>query len=36
MPLLKLETTVALSDDQRQQMLAPLSKIVGETIGKSE
>jgi phenylpyruvate tautomerase len=36
MPLLKLETTVALSDDQRQQMLASLSKIAGETIGKPE
>jgi phenylpyruvate tautomerase PptA (4-oxalocrotonate tautomerase family) len=36
MPLLKLETTVTLSDDQRQQLLASLSKIVAETIGKPE
>ena len=36
MPLLKLETTVALSDDQRQQLLASLSKIVAEGIGKPE
>ncbi len=36
MPLLKLETTVALSDAQRQQLLASLSKLVAETIGKPE
>ncbi len=36
MPLLKLETTVALSESQRQQLLAPLSKIVADTIGKPE
>ena len=36
MPLLKLETTVALSDDKRQNLLAALSKIVAETIGKPE
>lgn len=36
MPLLKLETTVTLSDNQRQQLLASLSKIVAETIGKPE
>ena len=36
MPLLKLETTVALSDAQRQELLGPLSKIVAETIGKPE
>jgi phenylpyruvate tautomerase PptA (4-oxalocrotonate tautomerase family) len=36
MPLLKLETTVALSDDQRQQLLASLSKIIAQTIGKPE
>ena len=36
MPLLRLETSVALSDDQQQQLLASLSKIVAETIGKPE
>ena len=36
MPLLKLETTVALSDHQRQQLLTSLSKIVAQTIGKPE
>jgi phenylpyruvate tautomerase len=36
MPLLKLETTVTLSDNQRQQLLASLSRIVAETIGKPE
>ena len=36
MPLLKLETTATLSDNQRQQLLAALSKIVAETIGKPE
>ncbi len=36
MPLLKLETTVALTDDKRKTLLAALSKIVAETIGKPE
>ena len=36
MPLLKLETTVTVSDGQRQQLLASLSKAVAETIGKPE
>jgi phenylpyruvate tautomerase len=36
MPLLKLETTTALSDGQRQQLLASLSRIVADTIGKPE
>ena len=36
MPLLKLETTIALSSEQRQQLLASLSKIVADTIGKPE
>jgi len=36
MPLLKLETTVALSDDKRKALLAALSKIVAETVGKPE
>jgi len=36
MPLLKLETTVAFSDAQRQQLLASLSKMVADTIGKPE
>jgi phenylpyruvate tautomerase len=33
---LKLETTVDLSADKRQALLAALSKIVAETIGKPE
>ena len=36
MPLLKLETTVALADDQKKTLLAALSKIVAGTIGKPE
>ncbi|HWX18797.1 MAG TPA: phenylpyruvate tautomerase MIF-related protein [Candidatus Binatia bacterium] len=36
MPLLKLETTVVLSDDKRKALLASLSKTVAETIGKPE
>jgi len=36
MPLLKLETTVALSDDKRKTLLVALSKIVAETVGKPE
>ena len=36
MPLLKLETTAALSEDKRQALLASLSKTVAETIGKPQ
>jgi len=36
MPLLKVETTVALSDDKRQGLLSSLSKLVTENIGKPE
>jgi phenylpyruvate tautomerase PptA (4-oxalocrotonate tautomerase family) len=36
MPLLKLETTVALADDKKKSLLASLSKIVAGTIGKPE
>jgi hypothetical protein len=36
MPLLKLETTVVLTDEKRKALLASLSKIVAETIGKPE
>jgi phenylpyruvate tautomerase PptA (4-oxalocrotonate tautomerase family) len=36
MPLLKLETTVALTEDKRQALLASLSKILAETIGKPQ
>ena len=36
MPLLKLETTVVLSEDKRQALLASLSKIVVGTIGKPQ
>ncbi|MGD0815472.1 MAG: phenylpyruvate tautomerase MIF-related protein [Verrucomicrobiota bacterium] len=36
MPLLKLETTVLLPEDKRQALLASLSKIVAETIGKPQ
>jgi phenylpyruvate tautomerase len=36
MPLLKLETNVALADDKKKALLASLSKIVSATIGKPE
>lgn len=36
MPLLKLETTVSITDDKRKTLLASLSRIVAETIGKPE
>jgi phenylpyruvate tautomerase PptA (4-oxalocrotonate tautomerase family) len=36
MPLLKLETTVALSKEKESALLASLSKIVAGTIGKPE
>ena len=36
MPLLKLETTVALSEDKRKSLLSALSKAVAGTIGKPE
>ena len=36
MPLLKLETTVALSEDKRKALLTSLSKAVAETMGKPE
>ena len=36
MPLLKLETTVVLSEDKRKALLASLSKAVAGTIGKPE
>jgi phenylpyruvate tautomerase len=36
MPLLKLETTVVLSEDKREALLASLSKTVADTIGKPE
>jgi phenylpyruvate tautomerase PptA (4-oxalocrotonate tautomerase family) len=36
MPLLKLETTVVLSEDKRRALLVSLSKAVAETIGKPE
>jgi phenylpyruvate tautomerase PptA (4-oxalocrotonate tautomerase family) len=36
MPLLKLETTVVLSEEKRQALLASLSKTVAETIGKPQ
>jgi phenylpyruvate tautomerase PptA (4-oxalocrotonate tautomerase family) len=36
MPLLKLETTVVLSEDKRKALLVSLSKAVAETIGKPE
>jgi phenylpyruvate tautomerase len=36
MPLLKLETTVVLTEDKRHALLASLSKIVAETIGKPQ
>jgi len=36
MPLLKLETTVVLTDEKRKALLASLSKAVAGTIGKPE
>ena len=36
MPLLKLETTVALSDDKAKALIATLSKTLAETTGKPE
>ena len=36
MPLLRLETNVALPEDKRETLLASLSKAVAETIGKPE
>ncbi len=36
MPLLKLETTVTLADEQTKQLLAALSELVAGTIGKPE
>ena len=36
MPLLKLETTVVVSEGEQQALLVSLSKIVAETIGKPE
>jgi phenylpyruvate tautomerase len=36
MPLLKLDTTVALTDDQRKTLLASLSKTLAEITGKPE
>ncbi len=36
MPLLKLETTVALSEEQRRKLLVSLSKTVASAIGKPE
>lgn len=36
MPLLKLETTVALTEDKKNVLLASLSKIVAGVIGKPE
>src|SRR5215831_18831909 len=36
MPLLKLETTVAISEDKLRTLLTSLSKAVAETIGKPE
>jgi phenylpyruvate tautomerase len=36
MPLLRLETTVVLTEDKRKALLASLSSVVAETIGKPE
>jgi len=36
MPLLKLETTVALSEAKQNTLLAALSKLIAEGIGKPE
>ncbi len=36
MPLLKLETTVVVTDDMRKALLPALSKILADTTGKPE
>lgn len=36
MPLLKLETTVAVTEEKRASLLTALSRIVAETTGKPE
>ncbi|HTV61165.1 MAG TPA: phenylpyruvate tautomerase MIF-related protein [Verrucomicrobiae bacterium] len=36
MPLLKLETTLVLNEEKRKALLASLSRIAAETIGKPE
>ncbi len=36
MPLLRLETTVALSEEKRRALLAPLSKAIAGATGKPE
>jgi phenylpyruvate tautomerase len=36
MPLLKLETTIVLTEEKRKALLASLSRIVAETTGKPE
>jgi phenylpyruvate tautomerase PptA (4-oxalocrotonate tautomerase family) len=36
MPLLALQTSISLSSQQRHELLAPLSQIVAECIGKPE
>jgi phenylpyruvate tautomerase PptA (4-oxalocrotonate tautomerase family) len=36
MPLVRIETTVIPNEDQRQKLLASLSKTAAETIGKPE
>jgi len=36
MPLLALQTSTPLSNQQRHELLAPLSQIVAECIGKPE
>ena len=36
MPLLKLETTIAMSEAQRTTLLSSLSKVVASVIGKPE
>jgi phenylpyruvate tautomerase len=36
MPLLRLETNVGLAEEKRKALLASLSKVVADTIGKPE
>jgi phenylpyruvate tautomerase len=36
MPLLKLETTIALTEEKKKSLLANLSRIMAETTGKPE
>lgn len=36
MPLIKLQTSIPLSDEKKEELLASMSKIIAESIGKPE